>query len=159
MPDKARSQPITLPVVCAVALITAIAAGTSILLFHFRDRALADSERELSNTALILAEQSDRAFQAVEVVQKSLIEQMRSRGITSSEDFERQMSGGDVHLTLSRVASGASRREAAGDDRHGNPGGDQAVFNRSSSRSVIYKTQNKSTHRIARVGSCHPPNV
>jgi predicted signal transduction protein with EAL and GGDEF domain len=53
IPDKSRSRPITLPVVCAVALITAIAAGTLILLFHFRDRALADGERELTNTALI----------------------------------------------------------------------------------------------------------
>jgi diguanylate cyclase (GGDEF)-like protein/PAS domain S-box-containing protein len=98
--DESRSRPITLPIVCAVALIMAIAAGTSILLFHFRDRALADGERELTNTALILAEQSDQAFQAVDVVEKSLIEQIQSRGILSSEDFERQMSGQDMHLIL-----------------------------------------------------------
>lgn len=105
-PNKARSRPIILPVVCAVALITAIAAGTSILLFHFRDRALADSERELTNTALILAEQSDQAFQAIDVVEKSLIERMKSHGIISSEALERQMSGQDVHLTLKDKISG-----------------------------------------------------
>jgi diguanylate cyclase (GGDEF)-like protein/PAS domain S-box-containing protein len=106
MPDKARSRPITLPIVCAVALIMAIAAGTSILLFHFRDRALADGERELTNTALILAEQSDQVFQAVDMVDKSIIEQMQSRGIISSEDFERQMSGQDMHLMLKDKISG-----------------------------------------------------
>ena len=99
-PGEARARPVALPIACAIVLITAIAAGTSALVFHFRDRALADTERELSNIALILAEQSDRAFQAVELVQKSLIEQMRSRGITSSEDYERQMSGQDVHMML-----------------------------------------------------------
>src|SRR6266851_708863 len=106
MPGKALSRPIILPVACAIALITAIAAGTSILLFHFRDRALADSERQLSNIALILAEQSDRSFQAVEVIQKSLIEQMQSRGSISSDDYERQMSGQDVHLMLKERISG-----------------------------------------------------
>lgn len=111
VPAKARSRPITLPIVCAVALIMAIAAGTSLLLFHFRDRALADSERELSNTALILAEQSDRGFQAVEIVEKDLIEQIGSRGITSSEDFERQMSGRDVHLMLKDKISGLPQVE------------------------------------------------
>jgi diguanylate cyclase (GGDEF)-like protein/PAS domain S-box-containing protein len=105
-PNKARSRSIILPAVCAIALITAIAAGTSILLFHFRDRALADGERQLSNTALILAEQSDQAFQAVDVVEKSLIEQIQSRRIISSEAFERQMSGQGIHLMLKDKISG-----------------------------------------------------
>jgi diguanylate cyclase (GGDEF)-like protein/PAS domain S-box-containing protein len=105
-PNKARSRPVILPVVCAIALITAIAAGTSILLFEFRDRALANSERELRNTALILSEQVDRAFQTVDLVQQSLIEQMQSRGIISNGDFERQMSGHDVHLMLKDKISG-----------------------------------------------------
>jgi hypothetical protein len=112
LPDAARARPITLPVVCAVALITAIAASTSILLFHFRDRALADSERELSNTALILAEQSDQAFQAVEVVEKTLIKQMLSGGINSSEAIERLMSGQDVHLMLEDKINGSPHVES-----------------------------------------------
>src|SRR5260370_34829285 len=100
MPDRARARPITLPVVCAVALITAIAASTSILLFHFRDRALTDSEPELSNTAVILAEQSDQAFQAVEVVEKTLIKQMLSGCINSTEATERFMPAQHVALLL-----------------------------------------------------------
>lgn len=76
VPDKARARPVMLSVVCAVALVAAIAAGTSILLLDLRDRALANAERELRNTALILAEQSDRAFQTLEFIQKSVVEQI-----------------------------------------------------------------------------------
>src|SRR4051812_21562129 len=68
MPAKGHLRPVILPIVCAIALITAIAAGTAILLLGLRDRALANSEREMKNTALILAEQSDRAFQTLELV-------------------------------------------------------------------------------------------
>jgi hypothetical protein len=100
MPAKGHLRPVILPIVCAIALITAIAAGTAILLLGLRDRALANSEREMKNTALILAEQSDRAFQTLELVQKSLIEQIHSRGIISSDDFARQMSGHDTHFML-----------------------------------------------------------
>src|SRR4051812_12323303 len=100
MRDKTQLRPVILSVVCAIALVTAIAAVTSILLFDLRDRALINSERELKNTALILAEQSERAFQTLDLTHKSLIEQIQSRGITSDEDFARLMSGRDTHVML-----------------------------------------------------------
>ncbi len=73
---------------------------------NLRDRALFDSERELKNTALILAEQIDRSFQAVDLVQSSVIEKIQSLGIASSEDYARRMSGEDVHLMLKASTSG-----------------------------------------------------
>src|SRR5262249_4788204 len=82
------------------------ALGIAALALHFRDRALADAERELGNTALILAEQSDRAFQALDLVQKSLIERMQALGIASPQDYARQMSGLDVHLMLKDKING-----------------------------------------------------
>ena len=63
-----------------VTLIVATILTTVILVLNFRDRALSDAERELANTALILAEQSDRAFQSLELVQISLIERMKALG-------------------------------------------------------------------------------
>src|SRR5258707_117139 len=66
------SRPITAPVAWGVALLTAITIVTAILVSHFRDHALAATERELGNVALILAEQTDRAFQAVELAQSGL---------------------------------------------------------------------------------------
>ena len=76
------------------------------MLLNLRNRALAESERELQNIVSILAEQTDRAFKAVALLQSSLIERMQALGVASAEDYERQMSGYDVHLTLKDKVSG-----------------------------------------------------
>jgi diguanylate cyclase (GGDEF)-like protein/PAS domain S-box-containing protein len=101
-----RNRPIRYLVLCGAALITAIVVGTAIMVGNLRQRALLDSERELKNTALILAEQIDRAFQGIDLVQSSVIEQIQSLGIGSSEDYARQMSGQDVHQMLKASTSG-----------------------------------------------------
>jgi diguanylate cyclase (GGDEF)-like protein len=101
-----RNRPIRYLILCGVALIAAIVVGTAIMASDLRDRALFDSERELKNTALILAEQIDRSFQAVDLVQSSVIEKIQALGITSSEDYARRMSGQDVHLMLKASTSG-----------------------------------------------------
>ena len=94
------SRPIILLIVCGIALVAAIVLGTAITIFNSRDRALAGRERELQNIALILADQTDRVFEAAERVQINLIERMQALGIGSGEDFERKMSGYDIHLML-----------------------------------------------------------
>jgi Cache domain len=101
-----RNRPIRYLILCGVTLIAAIVVGTAIMVGNLRDRALIDSERELKNTALILAEQLDRSFQAVDLVQSSVIEKIQSLGIASSEDYARRMSGEDVHQMLKTSTSG-----------------------------------------------------
>jgi diguanylate cyclase (GGDEF)-like protein len=101
-----RNRSIRYLIFCGALLIAAIALSTAIMVGNFRNRALADSERELKNTALILAEQIDRSFQAVELVQNGVVEKIQSLGIASSEDYARQMSGQDVHLMLETSISG-----------------------------------------------------
>ena len=95
-----RSRPIRLIIFCGILLTLAIAIGTGIILSNLRSRALIESEREIQNIALVLAEQMDRDFDAVESVQINLIERLRASGIASSEDYERKMSGYDNHLML-----------------------------------------------------------
>lgn len=87
-----RNRPVRYLILCGALLIAAIVAGTAIMVDNLRDRALFDSERELKNTALILAEQIDRTFQAVDLVQISVIERIQSLGITSSDDYARRIS-------------------------------------------------------------------
>jgi len=111
-PGKARARPIILLIVSGIVLVAAIVLGTALLASKFRERALANNERELKNTALILAEQTDRVFQAIELVQISLIERMQSLGISSSEDYERQMSTQDVHQMLRDKISGLPHVDA-----------------------------------------------
>jgi hypothetical protein len=101
-----RNRPIRYLILCGVLLIAAIVVSTSIMVVSFRSRALVESERELKNTSLILAEQISRSFQAVELVQRNVMEKIQSLGIASSEDYARQMSGQDVNLMLKASISG-----------------------------------------------------
>jgi diguanylate cyclase (GGDEF)-like protein/PAS domain S-box-containing protein len=107
-----RTNPIALLIVCGGVLISAIAIGASMMVLHYRDRALSSSERELKNTALILAQHSDRALQALELVQKSLVERTQTLGIASAEDYGRQMSGRDVHVMLNDKITGLPHVES-----------------------------------------------
>jgi PAS domain S-box-containing protein len=111
-PNAPRPRPIMFLVICGSLLVLAIAVGVAILVSKSRNRALADNQRELSNITLVLAEQTARAFQAVELVQISLIERMQVAGISSSEEYERRMSGHDVHLMLKDKISGLPHVDA-----------------------------------------------
>jgi len=101
-----HNRPIRYLILCGVTLIAAIAIGTAIMAGDLRERALLESERELKNTALILAEQIDRTFQGIDLVQSSVLEKIQSQGIASSEDYTRRMSGEDVHQMLKASTSG-----------------------------------------------------
>jgi diguanylate cyclase (GGDEF)-like protein/PAS domain S-box-containing protein len=95
-----------------VLLVAAIVVGIAMATQTFRDRELANSERELKNTALILAEQTDRTIQSLDLVLTSVIERMQSIGISSSEDFARRMSGQDVQSLLKDKISGLPHIDA-----------------------------------------------
>jgi PAS domain S-box-containing protein len=89
-----------------ILLIVGIGLGTTISVFNLRDRALANSERELKNIALIIAEQTDRSFKAIELVHDSIAEYIRSVGISSSQDYQDQMSSLNVQLMLRNKLTG-----------------------------------------------------
>src|SRR5450759_1772825 len=76
-----RSRPVRWIIFCGVLLVVAIAVGTGIMLSNLRSRALTEHEREIQNIALVLAEQMERDFGAVESVQTNLIERLRALGI------------------------------------------------------------------------------
>jgi PAS domain S-box-containing protein len=94
------SHPARLTVICGIILVAVVIAVTAGLLSNLRDRDLAEKERALESLALVLAEQIDRSFQSIELIQTSVIERMKSLGIASAEDFERQMSGYETHRRL-----------------------------------------------------------
>ena len=67
---------IVLVVACSALLGCVIIAGTVSVILNLRAQALANTERELRNMALVLAEQIDRSFEAIALVQSGLIERM-----------------------------------------------------------------------------------
>jgi diguanylate cyclase (GGDEF)-like protein len=95
-----RGGPIRWLILGGALLIAAITVGTTIMAGNFRERALNSSERELENTVLLLAGHFDQQLEDFGFIQKDLIAYMQSRGITSSENYRRQMSGRDIHLML-----------------------------------------------------------
>jgi diguanylate cyclase (GGDEF)-like protein/PAS domain S-box-containing protein len=101
-----RNRPSRYLILCGVTLIAAIVVSTAIMVDNLRNRALSNSERELKNTALILAEEVDRTFQAVDLIQSSVIAKIQSLGISSEADYARLMSTEDVHGMLQASTSG-----------------------------------------------------
>jgi diguanylate cyclase (GGDEF)-like protein len=106
--DFVRGSPIRGLIFSAILLIAAIMIGTTIMAGNFRERALNSSERELENTVLLLARHFDQQMEDFEAIQKDLIAHMRSNGVTSSENFKRQMSGRDIHWMLKSKMSALS---------------------------------------------------
>src|SRR5271169_6484556 len=103
-----RGGPIRWLILGGVLLIAAIAIGATLMAENFRERALRNSERELENTVLLLARHFDQQLGEFEVIQKDLIDHMRSSGITTAENFRQRMSGKDVHLMLKSKLSALS---------------------------------------------------
>jgi PAS domain S-box-containing protein len=89
-----------------IVLVVAIGLGTTVLLTSLRDQRLADTERHLDNVALILAEQTERTFQAAILVQESVIEHVHALGVASPEEFDQRMSTIDVHHLLRNKLTG-----------------------------------------------------
>ena len=96
--------PIRLTIICAVALSAVIATGTGLFLSTLHSRVMVENQRELANTALILARQIESVFSAVETVQNGILEQISEFGGTDWPD--RQMSSHEMHLKLRDRAAG-----------------------------------------------------
>ena len=89
-------------IVCGVVAGLVLAVGTTLMLVAARQADLARSARELKNLALVLADETDRAFQSIELTQTTLIDGWRERGIDTPEQFEQQLATHDVWLDLNR---------------------------------------------------------
>ncbi len=91
-----------------ITLISAVAVvvGTALIIASLRNHALGTTAREVQNLALMLAEETDRSLQAVEMVETGLIDRMRRLNITSTAEMEQRLSGDDAHVLLKDTISG-----------------------------------------------------
>src|SRR5262245_54533493 len=101
-----RMRAAHLLMICGLLLAAVGGVGTGGVVLVLRARAVAAAESELSTTARVLAEQTDRAFQTVEFLQAGLLDRMKASGIASARDYGRLMSGRDVHLMLKDKVAG-----------------------------------------------------
>jgi diguanylate cyclase (GGDEF)-like protein/PAS domain S-box-containing protein len=93
-------------VLCGLVVGLTLAAGAVLLIVESRRHDLDDAGRELKNLSLLLAEETDRAFQSVELVQLGLIEHLHQQGVDTAEKFDRQAGSLETHFDLQhRIAA------------------------------------------------------
>src|SRR5579872_6257883 len=85
-----------------------LAVATSWFVVTSRQGVIDDAVREMRNDALMVAEQEDRALQAVDGVQLDLIQHMRTIGIDTPEKFAQLMVSQAVHENLRDRIGGLS---------------------------------------------------
>src|SRR5882757_3121599 len=86
--------------VCGGLLVAAIFAGTIMMVGEFRERALANSERELENTVLLLTRHFDQQFEDSDTIAADVISRLRVSGIAAPESFRERIAGPDAHEIL-----------------------------------------------------------
>ena len=86
--------------VCGGLLVAAIFAGTIMMIGEFRERALANSERELENTVLLLTRHFDQQFEDSDTIAADVISRLLVSGIAAPETFRERISGSDAHEIL-----------------------------------------------------------
>ena len=99
------SRPIRRLILGGVAVALIVCWATAFLVAETRAKEITDAKRELSTLDLSLTEQTDRAVQGVDLVLQSIIDQMKSEGIGTAADFERQEAGAETSRLLRARAS------------------------------------------------------
>ena len=73
-------------------LALVVAATTSLLVIQLRDHEMMAADHHLSSLALILADQGERAFEAVDLVETALLERIRNENLATPDVFRERMS-------------------------------------------------------------------
>ena len=99
-PGATVRSPVLWLTVCGVLLVSAIFAGTMMMVAEFRERALANGERELENTVLLLSRHFDQQLEDSDTIAADVIARLRIPGIASPQAFHEQMSSSESHEIL-----------------------------------------------------------
>jgi diguanylate cyclase (GGDEF)-like protein/PAS domain S-box-containing protein len=89
----ARRGPVLWLTLCGALLVAGIFAVTAIAVGEFRERTLANRERELEKTVQLIARHFDQQFEDSDIVAAELIGQMNLSEISSPAMFRERMSG------------------------------------------------------------------
>jgi PAS domain S-box-containing protein len=95
-----RGGPIRWLVIGGLLLIVSIAVGTTIMAGNFRERALESTERQLENTVLLMARHFDQQLEDFMAVQRELVAQIETSGVSSPETFRAKLSSTEWHDVL-----------------------------------------------------------
>jgi signal transduction histidine kinase len=88
-----------LSVICGLLIIVTFITGATVI-WKLREAALARSEREMSNLGVVLAEQTSRTIQAVDLVLKEVQSRASALGPGSPEQHRSELAGTNAHQFL-----------------------------------------------------------
>lgn len=97
---RRHPKPILLIVAFAMVIVAFFAAVNWVVVASLRESALRSAESSGVRRSILLAEQADRAIQAVDFVLLSLIEQIARVGVADAASYAERMGNRDVHLLL-----------------------------------------------------------
>ncbi|MGX7745232.1 bifunctional diguanylate cyclase/phosphodiesterase [Rhodopseudomonas parapalustris] len=103
-----RHRPILWLILSGAVLIAGIALTTALTVNNFRERALQNGERELSNTALLLALHYDREIEEFLQIQNEIVATVRQAHQQSADEFGGGMATLAAHHMLRTRARGAT---------------------------------------------------
>ncbi len=98
--------PIRLTIISAVLLSVAVAIGAGLFLTKLRNNILSENQRQLSNTAFMVARQIEHIFTTIDVVQRVIFEKNIAPEISGGGGGERELSSHKVHQQLRDKAAG-----------------------------------------------------
>ncbi|HMM89085.1 bifunctional diguanylate cyclase/phosphodiesterase [Bradyrhizobium sp.] len=85
---------------CGGVLVTAIFVGTIMMVGEFRERALANSERELENTVLLVSRHFDQQFEDSDTLADDVITRLQISGIGSEREFRQRVTSTEAYEIL-----------------------------------------------------------
>jgi diguanylate cyclase (GGDEF)-like protein len=100
------------PLFVALSFGVMLALGAGLLVSQLRRNALDNSGQELQRLALVLADQAERTFESVELVQDGLVERLQNDGVNSPEQFRQRMTGLAVHEDMRTRIHGLPQLDA-----------------------------------------------
>ncbi len=103
---KPIGGPIRLIIVCAVLLSVVVVSGGSVFLYNIHNRVRTANERNLANSASILAKQPEQLFTTVRRVQEGIIKETAALANGRADGIDSLWSRYDVHLKLRDKVAG-----------------------------------------------------
>lgn len=102
-PPGAVRRPVTgaryLWLICALLVVATLVTGAAVI-WQLRQTAFTNSQREMTNLGIVLAEQTSRTIQSVDLVLREVQSQVVTRGLRTPEQFRSQLAGENAHQFL-----------------------------------------------------------
>ncbi len=87
-------------------------ATTGTVITQLRNHELTAAGNQLKGLAVVLADQAERAFEAVELIEVSIAEKLQNDGVNTPDEFRRWMEGRAVHEQLRNRIAGLPQVDA-----------------------------------------------